>query len=316
MADTPSALPVDRKLHSVHRAIVYVLISIASVLMLLWLVDTISAVDLADVDGTWLASAGIRLATFLAMTILAFLASYRSQPGRIDSGERARPTPANLRLRVIAAVAAALFFGDQTASSFAAHAPGDSWVAIVGTALLALLTLAAVISVATGRAALRLWRDAGQGVELPLWREPTEAEIHRSVPSVGAQTVWLLVFLAAWLLANDLPPIVPLASGDASVTMTLLLEGANIATIAIAHYYKREIALCDLPYASRSRALDIVMAILGTGMSAEVGIRAVLVFGELPALGFWLAAAVCILGLAAGTLRFLRSVQAPGPSAD
>lgn len=312
MTDVPQTIPSDRKLNCAHRGVLSVLIAVAAVLMLLWLVDAWTTAEVSDDDFTWFVSVGIRLVTFLGMVLLRFLATYRAQPVHIDAGSRARPTPASLRLSVIAAACAALFFGDLAASNFAEQ--GSSWIAWVQTSLLGLLTLSAVISVATGRAALRLWREAGG--EMPVWDEPIEAEVNRRIPSVAAQTVWLGVFLVAWLLSHDLPPIIPLATPADSVTVTLLLEGVNITTVGIAHYIKRELTLCDIPYERRSRMLDMLMAVLGTMMSTEVGIRAILAFDDLPAVGFWLGAAVCLLGLTAGTVRFLRAVQSSDRPAD
>lgn len=314
MGEPSPTLPADRKLHCVHRGIVSVLVAVASVLMLLWLVDVWATGEAPTDDVTWYVSSGIRLVSFLALTLLAFLATYKAQPARSGGDELAHPSPSSLRLRVVAAACAALFFGDQAASSFAAQE--GSWIAVVGTVLLGLLTLSAVISVATGRAALRLWSEAGPGAQMPVWREPTEAEVNRRLPSVGAQTVWLGVFLVAWLLAHDLPPIVPLASLGDGVTMTLILEGLNLTTMAVAHYAKRELTLCGLPYERRARVLDIVMAVLGTMMSTEVGIRVVLAFDDLPTVGFWLGSGICLLGLVAGTLRLLKSVQSPEAPAD
>jgi hypothetical protein len=171
-----------------------------------------------------------------------------------------------------------------------------------------------VVAVATGRAILRLWREAGG--DMPVWREPTEAAVNRLLPSVAAQTVWLGVFLVAWLLSHDLPPIIPLADQDSSVGVTLLLEGVTITLVGVAHYVKRELARCEFPYDQRFRGLDMAMAVLGTGMSTEVGIRCGLAFDELPALGFWLGLATCLLGLVAGIVRFLRAANPPERGSD
>ncbi|MBW2277068.1 MAG: hypothetical protein JRF63_06215 [Deltaproteobacteria bacterium] len=305
MSDSVPPIPADRKLYGVHRAIIAVLTALASVMTLLWVVELGTTTKIPKDDVTWFVSAGIRLVTFVGLVLLSFLATYRAQPMQLTPDATARPTPSSLRLRVLAGACGALFFGDLAASSFAGQA--GSWVAAIETALLALLALAAVVAVATGRATLRLWREAGG--DMPIWNEPTEAATNRVISSVGSQTVWLGVFLAAWLLSNDLPPIIPLATRAHGVSVTLILEGVAIVLICIAHYVKRELVLYRIPYDQRSRVLDVAMGVLGTGMSSEVGIRTALVYDDLPALGFWLGVVFCLLGLIAGGSRFFRSVH-------
>jgi hypothetical protein len=279
---------------------------------LLWLVDTWSTGRIPENDFTWFVSSGIRLVTFLGLTALSFLATYRAQPARLTPGSTARPKPSSLRLRVIAAACAALFFGDLSASSFAEQS--SSWVASVEIALLALLTLTAVVAVALGRATLRLWREAGG--DMPVWSEPTEAAVNLRISSIGAQTVWLGVFLMAWLLAHDLPALVSLVTRRDSVSLTLMLEGVAIALVGIAHYTNRELVQCGPPHDERTRRLDVLMAVIGTALSAEVGIRIVLAYDDLPPIGFWLGVTVCLLGLIASAGRLLRSSSAHKRPAD
>lgn len=312
MSEGAQPIPTDRKLNCVHRGIVAVLTAVASVMTLLWIVELGTSGTIPDDDVTWFVSAGIRLVSFLGLVLLSFLATYRAQPARITPEAMARPRPSTVRLSILAAACSALFFGDLAASSFAGQA--GSWVTVLETSLLMLLTLAAVVAVAIGRATRRLWREAGG--DMPVWREPTEAAINRVLPSVAAQTVWLGVFLVAWLLSHDLPPIIPLVDRTASVSVTLLLEGATITLVGVAHYVKRELALCQSSYDQRWKGLDMAMAVLGTGMSTEVGIRAVLAFDELPAVGFWLALATCLLGLIAGIVRFLRAAHSNERGSD
>jgi hypothetical protein len=312
MSDDAPNVTADRKLFSVHRVTVSVLIAVAAVMTLLWIIDTWSAAEIPEDDVTWFVSVGIRLVTFIGMTLLSFLATYRAQPVRVTPSATARPTASSLRLRIVAAACGALFFGDLAASSFAER--DGSWVTTTQTVALGLFVLAAVIAVATGRATLRLWREAGG--EMPLWREPTEAVVNRLIPSVSSQTVWLGVFLVAWLLANDLSPIFPLSVQADAVTVTLMLEGVTLTLIGVAHYVNRELVLRQQPYDRRARWLDVAMAVLGTGMSTEVGIRAIAAYDQVPVIGFWLGAAICLLGLIAGAARFLRAVQAPERRSD
>jgi len=312
MVDGVARAPTDRRLHCVHRGIVNVLTAIASVLTLMWLVETGTSGDIPDDDATWYVSAGIRLLGFAGLAVLSFLATYRAQPAHPASGAMARPTPPSLRLRVLAAVCAALFFGDLAASAFAGQ--DGSWVAALETAVLGVLTLAAVVAVATGRVTLRLWSEAGG--DMPVWSEPTEAEVNQHIPSVDAQTVWLGVLMVSWLLSHDLPPIIPLADPDHGATVTLMIQGLTLTLVAIAHYAKRELALCGEPYDSRARGLDLATAVLGTGISTEVAIRSVVSFDELPAVGFWISFAICLLGLVAGVKRFLKAVQSPVRRSD
>lgn len=313
MADPLHSWPIDRRLHAVNRGLLSLLGWIAGIFLLLWLLDTWATWDLTDDrDATWFASGAIRIAAFATLAVLSFLATYRSQPRQPRDAVGARPGPAVLRLRVVAGVAAALFFGDLAASAFA-DADGG-WIPRAEAAVLALPTLGAIVSVSTGRALLRLWRDGGDGV--PAWREPTELEVARALPSVGAHTLWLGTFLVGWLLGDALPSLIPLATAADGATFSLLIEGVIIGGIGALHAAKRELVLAGRLPNGRQRTLDGGMTILGLALSAELGGRLLMARSELGAFSFWVGALVCACGVIAGLHRFLRAWAPGAPRVD
>ena len=293
------AFPVDRKLHAISRGLLTALGTGAGVLLLIWLAESFFGESSEARDATWFISGAIRIGAFFAMSALSFLATYRTQP-REPRRELARPGPASLRLRVVAAVCAALFFGDFAASAMANWGGGAP--ELIQLVLLALLALAAAVSVALGRATLRLWKAGGEGV-MPVWREPSELQVNRQIPSFGPQTLWLGVFLVAWLLGDAIPPLVPTESAAAGASISLTLEAVLVAAVLLLHHYARELALARRWVAWRRRLVRGAMSVFGFLLSGQLGGRVLMGREQMDTFDFWLGILVAGLGAAAALLR-------------
>jgi hypothetical protein len=313
MTEPAPTWPIDRRLHAINRGALTALSWIAGGFLLLWLLDTWATWDTAEQrDATWFVSGAIRCLAFAALALLAFIATFRSQPRGEAARPGAQPTSSVIRLRVIAGVAAALFFGDLAASAYADVDGG--WITRVQAALLAAATLAAVVSVATGRAVIRLWKDTGG--DRPVWREPTELETARVLPSIGAHTIWLGTFLVGWLLGEELPSLVPLATAATGATFSLTIESVMISGIGALYAAKRELLYAGRLRLGRHPLLDRALTLLGLALSAELGGRLLMARPELEAFSFWFGAAICAGGVLVALYRMLGRMASSKPTAD
>lgn len=304
-------IPLDRKLNAFNRYVVSYLGVVGGVLLVLWLAGVFTDdVPREDRGITWWVSGALRLATFIGFAVLSFVATLKSQPEDPAGGE-ARSGPAQVKLRVVAAVCATLFFGDLAASAFADETLG--WVSVFQAILLAICSLGAVSAVAAGRALLRLWADMGGGPQIPVWSEPTEMQANREVPSVGVHVFWLGAFCSAWVLGDELPALIGRGTEGHAAEAQSTVEGIFIALVGAVQMARREAFMLGLWTPRRRRNLDVIAAMLGVAMCAEIGSRLIVGMESIQPLGFWITAVLCFLGALAGGTVLARAAVSGQP---
>jgi len=302
---------VDRKLHGFTRFTLSYLGVVGGVILVLWLVGLFTGgSDAGERDLSWWASGAVRLVSFAVFAVLSFLATLGAQPDDPKT-EEASPGRRQVRLRVVSAVFALLFFGDLAASSFADTSLG--WVATARVVPLGLCALFAVAAFAVGRTILRLWEDAGEGFT-PAWKEPSEMAANREVSSVGVHVLYLAAFLAAWVLGDELPTLLGGAGGEGHAGEAFVtLEGVALAVVGGLQLWKRELFMQGRLDPTRRRNVDVVMSMIGVALCAELGARLIVGIETIQPLGFWITAVLCFLGVLGGGAVMAR-VAASSPS--
>ncbi len=314
MSSVETAIPIDRKLHAVSRGLLTLLGSVAGVLLLVWIANAWIEGLPEELDATWFFSGAVRVATFTGMMLLSFLATQGAQPPNPLKEKNATPQPRHMRMRAVSAVCAALFFGDFTASSFAES--GSGWLGVMHTVLLSLLALAAVVSLATVRSTLRLWKEVSRKGEEPVWREPTELQVNRYVPMVGSHTVWFGVFLTAWIIGDEIPPLVQMGSAASGVSFTLTLEALLLVCVGVMRAMAREMVLARRYYPWRRRLLRGAEAVFGFLLCGELGGRVMMARHEADAAIFWAGLIVAGLGASVAFWRLVPLHRTGPPSSD